>query len=58
MVHLTLYQYVDIKVNSIKPDNVMSQGGTAVRIEGDGFFDTVNKKVIFKTDFGERLIEI
>ena len=36
----------------------MSEGGTAVRIEGDGFFDTVNKKVIFKTDFGERLIEI
>lgn len=36
----------------------MSEGGTAVRIEGEGFFDTVNKKVIFKTNFGERLIEI
>jgi hypothetical protein len=49
---------LDIKVNSITPDNVMSESGTTVRIEGEGFFDTTNKKVIFKTAFGERLIEI
>lgn len=36
----------------------MSEGGTLVRLEGEGFFDTTNKKVIFRTQFGERLIEI
>ena len=36
----------------------MSDGGTAVKIIGEGFFDTSNKKVIFKTKFGDRLIEI
>ncbi len=36
----------------------MSEGGTPVKILGEGFFDTSNKKVIFKTKFGERLIEI
>lgn len=36
----------------------MSEGGASVKIIGDGFFDTTNKRVIFKTLFGERLIEI
>lgn len=36
----------------------MSEGGSAVQVLGDGFFDTTNKKVKFKTQFGERLIEI
>jgi hypothetical protein len=53
-----VFRFYDIKINLIKPDNVMSEGGTQVKILGEGFFDTSNKKVIFKTKFGERLIEI
>ena len=27
-------------------------------MEGDGFFDTSNKKIVFKTIYGERQIDI
>lgn len=53
-----VFRFYDIQVKELRPDNVMSDGGTQVQIMGDGFFDTTNKRVIFKTQYGERLIEI
>lgn len=53
-----MFRFYDIKINAVIPDNVMSDGGTMVKIVGEGFFDTTNKKVIFRTQYGERLIEI
>jgi len=40
------------------PDTVLTNGGTTIKITGEGFFDTTNKKIILKTKFGERLIDI
>ncbi|CAK72743.1 unnamed protein product (macronuclear) [Paramecium tetraurelia] len=53
-----VFRFYDIQIKELQPDNVMSEGGASVKIIGDGFFDTTNKRVIFKTLFGERLIEI
>ena len=40
------------------PDTILTNGGDTIKINGEGFFDTSNKKVILKTKFGERLIDI
>lgn len=33
-------------------------GGANAIINGEGFFDTINKKIVVETDFGKRLVDI
>jgi hypothetical protein len=46
------FRFYDVKITSIAPNNDIIQGGAKVVIAGEGFFDTLNKKIMFETHFG------
>lgn len=51
------FKYYDIQVGQMVPNNSTSQGETKVKLTVEGFIDTPSKKILFQTEFGERIIE-
>lgn len=41
------FRFYSINVTSVTPTNVTAAGGAKVIINGEGFFDTSNKKIMF-----------
>lgn len=52
------FRFYDIKVDNIEPNNGAYGGGLNIQINGKGFFDTINKQIMFKSVLGERIIDI
>jgi len=40
------------------PNNVTNEGGAVVKILGEGFFDTLHKKIKLESKFGDRMIDM
>lgn len=40
----------------MSPTNGVCSGGTHVKLEGTGFFDTVHKKIKLRSKLGERMV--
>eukprot|EP00825_Cyclidium_porcatum_P046805 TRINITY_DN745_c0_g1_i2.p1 TRINITY_DN745_c0_g1~~TRINITY_DN745_c0_g1_i2.p1 ORF type:complete len:1060 (+),score=235.51 TRINITY_DN745_c0_g1_i2:76-3255(+) len=51
------FKYYDIQIGQMVPNNSTSQGETKVKISIEGFIETQQKKIVFTTEFGERIIE-
>ncbi len=47
-----------MQIGNMVPNSVTHEGGAKVIIVGNGFFDTVSKKIMFATEFGERLVDL
>lgn len=52
------YKFYDIQFKGIDPKLSPINGGTKIKIHGDGFFDTSTKKAKIISNYGERLCDI
>ncbi|KRW99588.1 Regulator of chromosome condensation 1/beta-lactamase-inhibitor protein II [Pseudocohnilembus persalinus] len=52
------FRFYDIQIKKVFPNKVPFEGGATVTVQGEGLFDNVNKKMIFETEFGTRLIDL
>eukprot|EP00828_Plagiopyla_frontata_P012276 TRINITY_DN16991_c0_g1_i4.p1 TRINITY_DN16991_c0_g1~~TRINITY_DN16991_c0_g1_i4.p1 ORF type:complete len:357 (-),score=85.13 TRINITY_DN16991_c0_g1_i4:22-1092(-) len=52
------FRFYNIKIKDIYPKNGTNVGGTTVKVQGEGFFDTIYKKIKFISKLGERLIDV
>lgn len=51
-------RFYDVRVKKLEPNNDALSGGAHCKLMGDGFFDTLSKRIMFKSKYGERLIDI
>ncbi|EGR29393.1 rcc1 family hect domain protein, putative [Ichthyophthirius multifiliis] len=52
------FRFYDIQIHKLEPNNDALSGGATSKLMGEGFFDTLTKKIMFKSIYGERLIDI
>ena len=52
------FRYYDIFITRMFPDNDIPQGGVRVVVQGEGFFDTLNKKIMLETETGQRVRDV
>ncbi|KAL4436169.1 hypothetical protein ABPG74_018153 [Tetrahymena malaccensis] len=52
------FRFYDVHVSKLEPNNDALSGGARCKLMGEGFFDTLSKRIMFKSKYGERLIDI
>ena len=53
-----IYRFYEIKIDCIEPNISSIEGGTIMKIKGNGFFDSVTKKAKISSVFGERFTDL
>jgi len=53
-----IYRFYEIKIDIIEPNISSIEGGTAMKIKGTGFFDSVTKKARISSTFGDRYTDL